>query len=92
MRPISTNWGSMEAGECGLTSGACFVAPCFELVAVAGLLWISSCVLGAVYFRVVVCVRFLFSTRPAASMRPACLICLSTSNEARPRERSDGRL
>ena len=50
MRPISTNWGSMEAGECGLTSGACFVAPCFELVAVAGLLWISWCVLGAADF------------------------------------------
>ena len=28
-------------------------------------------------------------TRPAASMRPPCLIYLSTSNEARPRERCD---
>ena len=30
-------------------------------------------------------------TRPAASMRPLCLIYLSNSNEARPRERSDRR-
>ena len=28
-------------------------------------------------------------TRPAASMRPACLIYLTTSNEARLRDRSD---
>ena len=34
---------------------------------------------------------FFFSerTRPAASMRPPCLIYLSASNEARPRERRD---
>ena len=37
-RPISTNPGSMEAGEYGLTSGTCFVAHRLELVAVAGLL------------------------------------------------------
>ena len=50
MRPISTNPGSMEAGEYGLTRGTCFVARRLELVAVAGLLWISGCVLGAVDF------------------------------------------
>ena len=38
--PISTNPGSMEAGEYGLTRGTCFVARRFEVVAVAGLLWI----------------------------------------------------
>ena len=45
-RPISTNPGSMEAGEYGLTHGTCFVARQFEVVTVAGLLWISLCVLG----------------------------------------------
>ena len=37
----------MEAGEDGLTRGTCFVARRLEVVAVAGLLWISWCVLGA---------------------------------------------
>ena len=32
---------------------------------------------------------FFERTRPAVSMRPPCLIYLSTSNKARPRERSD---
>ena len=35
-RPISTNPGSMEAGDCGLTRGTCFAARRLELVAVAG--------------------------------------------------------
>ena len=48
-RPISTNPGSMEAGECGLTRGTCCVARSLELVAVAGLLWISWCVLCLLY-------------------------------------------
>ena len=44
-RPISTNnRGSMEAGEYGLTDGTRFVARRLEVVAVAGLLWISWCV------------------------------------------------
>ena len=56
---------------------------------VAGLLWISWCVLGAAGFRF--SSVFLFErTRPAASMRSPCLIYLSTSDEGRPRERSDG--
>ena len=42
-RPISTNPGSMEAGEYELTRGACFVGRCLEVVAIAGLLWISWC-------------------------------------------------
>ena len=40
----------MEAGEYGLTRGTCFVALFLELVAVAGLLWISWCALGAAEF------------------------------------------
>ena len=68
-RPISTNPGSVKAHEYGLTRGTCFVARRLELVAVAGLLWISWCVLGgtgsfSLFF-------FPFErTRPAASMRP----------------------
>ena len=41
----------MEAGEYGLTRGTRFVPRRREVVAVAGLLWISSCVLGAAGFR-----------------------------------------
>ena len=95
-RPTSTNAGSMKADECGLTRGTCFIARRLELHAVAGLLWISWSVLGGADFSVVVffAIFFFFEhTRPAASMRPPCLIYLSTSNEVRPRERSDeGRL
>ena len=75
-RPISTNPGPMEAGEYGLTRGTCCVARRLQLVAVARLLWISWCVFGGVDF-----VAFCFSferSRPAASMSPPCLICLST--------------
>ena len=91
-KPISTNPGSMEAGEYGLMHGTCFVACRLELDAVAGLLWISWCVLsGADFFPVFFFSIFFFleRTRPAASMRSPCLIYLSTSDEARPRERSD---
>ena len=73
----------MEAGEYGLTRGTFFVARRLELVAAAGLLWISWCVLGAADFFRVFRVFFSFErTRPAASMRPPCLIYLFTSNEA----------
>ena len=66
----------MEAGECGRTRGTCFIARRFEVVAVAGLLWISWCVsVGADLF---VFFFFFERTRPAASVRPPCLICLST--------------
>ena len=41
----------MEAGECGLTRGTSFDARRLEVVPVAGLLWISWCVLGAAGFR-----------------------------------------
>ena len=46
-RPISTNPGFMEAGEYGLTRGTWFVARRLEVVAIAELLCISWCVLGA---------------------------------------------
>ena len=60
-RPISTNPGSMEAGEYGLTHGTCFVARRLEVVAVAGLLWISSGVLGGANFFVFF-LRFFFAS------------------------------
>ena len=40
----------MEACEYGLTRGTCFVARRLEVVAVAGLLWVSWCVLDAAGF------------------------------------------
>ena len=49
-RPISTNLVSMDAGEYGLTRGTCIFARRLELVAVAGMLWLSWCVLGGAYF------------------------------------------
>ena len=50
-RPISTNLVSMKAGEYGLTRGTWFFARHLEVVAVAGLLWLSWCVfLGGVDF------------------------------------------
>ena len=60
-KPISTNPGSMEAGEYGLTHGTCFVTRRLEVVAVAGMLWISCGVLGgAGFFRVLFFFRFFF--------------------------------
>ena len=50
MRPIFTNPVSMEAGEYGLTRGTWVFARRLEVVAVAGLLWISWCVLGGADF------------------------------------------
>ena len=70
-RPISTKPGSTEAGEYRITRGTYVVARRLGVVAVAGLLWISWCVSSAVGFH----------TRPAVSMRPPCLIYLSTSKE-----------
>ena len=85
-RPISTNPGYMEAGEYGLTRGMYFLACRLELDAVAGLLWISWCVLGGVdFFSVFFFSIFFFfeRTRPAASMMPPCLIYPSTSTGVR---------
>ena len=52
-RPIYSNPGSMEAGEYELTRGTRFVASRLEVVAVAELLWISSCVFGGADFVVI---------------------------------------
>ena len=70
-RPISTNPGAMEAGEYGVTRWTCLLACRLELDAIAGLLWISWCVLGgADFFSVFFFDFFCFErTRPAASMR-----------------------
>ena len=57
-RPIFKNPETMEAGEYGLTRGTCFFARRLEVVAVAGLLRLSWCVLGGVDFSCF----FLFST------------------------------
>ena len=71
-RPISTNPGSMRAGEYGLPRVTCSVACRLELDAAAGLLGISWCVLGGADFSVFFSSISLFfeRTRPAASMRP----------------------
>ena len=49
-RSISTNPGSMEAGEYGLTRETCFFARRLEVVAVAGMLRLPWCVLGGADF------------------------------------------
>ena len=69
----------------GLTRGMCYVARRLEVVAVAGLLWISWCVLVGVDFLLSCFFRFFFfeRARPAASMRPPCLIYISTSTGVR---------
>ena len=65
-RPISTNPGSMEAGEYGLARGTCFLACRLELDAVAGVLWISWCVLGgADFFPCFVLLFFILRTYTA---------------------------
>ena len=70
--PISTNPGPMEASEYGLICWTCFVTRRPEEVAVAGLLWISSCVLGgAIFFVFFIFILFFYErTRPTARMRP----------------------
>ena len=83
MRQIFTNPGSMEAGEYGLTRGTCSVARRLEVVAVCGLRNVFWVRLNFVFS---FCRIFFFErARPAASMRPPCLIYLSSSNDARPR-------
>ena len=52
----------MEAAEYGLTCEGCFIARRLEVVAVAGLLWISWCVLGGADFFVFFVLRFFFSS------------------------------
>ena len=60
-KQISTNAKSIEAGLYRQTRGTCFVAGPFKVVAVAGLLWISWCVLdGADFFVFFFCLAFFF--------------------------------
>ena len=64
----------MEAGEYGLTRGTCFVVHPLELVAVAGMLWISWCVLGAaVFFFIFFRVFFFLPTHTACWKYEAAL-------------------
>ena len=72
MRSISTNPGSMEAGERGLTRGACFVAVYLEVVAVAGLMWVSWRVLGGSGFFLV------FSGKPHFQIRTLRAVSVTT--------------
>ena len=52
----------MEAGEYGLTRGTCFFGRRVAVVAVAGLVWISGCVLGGADFCVLFFFRYFFSS------------------------------
>ena len=81
-RRISPNSGSLEAGEYRLTRGTCRVAHRLEVVAVAGLLWISWCVLGGAGFFSLV---FVIRTHTACCPYEAApdLIYLSTSTGVR---------
>ena len=65
----------MEADEYRLTRGTCFVARRLEMIAVAGLLWISWCVLGGVDFFVFCFFQlfFLLRTRTAYCKYDAAL-------------------
>ena len=60
-RPISTNSVSMEAREYALTRGTWIFARRLEVVAVAGLLWLSRCAFGEEGF-------FSISTRSTQPM------------------------
>ena len=81
---ISTNPGSMEAGDYGLTLGTSFVARRLKVVTVAGLLWISWCVSGAAGFRFFF-LAFFLRTHTACCKYDAALplIYLSTSTGVR---------
>ena len=70
-KPVSTHPGSMEEGEGGLTRGTCFVARGLKVVAVAGLLWISWCALGAAGFRVFFRFFFVFFSSNARGLLQA---------------------
>ena len=63
----------MEAGEYGLTRGTRFVARRLEVVAVAGVLWISWCVLGPAGFLVLFFRCFFLRTHTACCKYEAAL-------------------
>ena len=64
----------MEAGEYGLTLGTCFVARRLKVVAVAGLLCISRCVLGGARF-----FRIFFSSNAHGLLQVCAGLALLTS-------------
>ena len=70
----------MEAGVYGLTRGMCLVARRLEVVAVAGLLWTSWCVLDGVDF-LFFFVFFDFFSSNAHGLQQVCLIYISTSTD-----------
>ena len=72
-RLISTNPGSMEAGEHALTRGTCFLACHLELDAVTRMLWILWCVLGGANFFVFFCWVFFLRTHTACCKYEATL-------------------
>ena len=72
----------MEAGEYGLTRGTCFVARRLKVFAVAGMLWISWCALGAAEFRVFF-PFFILHTHTACCKYEAAVPHLSTSTGVR---------
>ena len=72
-RPISTNPGSMEAGDYGLTRVTCFFARRLEVDAVAGLLRLLWCVLGGVDFFVFLFPTFFLPTHTACCKCEAAL-------------------
>ena len=74
MRPISANPRSMKAGEHGQTRGTWFFARCLEVVAVAGLMWVSWCVLGGTDFSSLIFFKFfLLRTHTACRKYEATL-------------------
>ena len=68
-RPTSTNPGSMEAGQHGLTRGTCFITCRLEVVAVAGLMWVSWCVFGGAGFFLVQVTTFSNSYTQSSQLR-----------------------
>ena len=90
-RPITTNPGSLKSGVHVLTRWTCFIAcrlDCTRSPGCCGFCGVFR--LGRIFPRFFFRFFFYFFERtlPAASMRPPCLVCLSTSNEARLRERT----
>ena len=61
----------MEAGEYELTRGTCFFTRRLEVVAVAGLMWVSWCVFGGAHFFVLsMSLHFQNRSPRAASVEP----------------------
>ena len=73
----------MQADEYGQTRGTRFVARRLEVVAVAGLLWISWCVLGAAGFFLPFFCLFFFKQKTAYEIMPSLVgseMCIRDSH------------